>query len=36
MTKDGGLLHLACYVLVIALLSGGLFWLRLKKKLKNG
>ena len=36
MTKDGGLIHLACYVLVIALLSGGLFWLRLKKKLKNG
>lgn len=36
MTKDGGLIHLACYVLVIALLSGGLFWLRLKKRLKNG
>ena len=36
MTKDGGLIHLACYVLVIALLSGGLFWLRLKSKLKNG
>ena len=36
MTKDGGLFHLACYVLVIALLSGGLFWLRLKKRLKNG
>ena len=36
MTKDGGLIHLACYVLVIALLSGGLFWLRLKHKLKNG
>ena len=36
MTKDGGLFHLACYVLVIALLSGSLFWLRLKSKLKNG
>ena len=36
LTKDGGLIHLACYVLVIALLSGGLFWLRLKKRLKNG
>ena len=36
MTKDGGLIHLACYVLVIALLSGGLFWLRLKHRLKNG
>lgn len=36
MTKDGGLFHLAGYVLVIALLSGGLFWLRLKKRLKNG
>lgn len=36
MTKDGGLIHLACYVLAIALLSGGLFWLRLKSKLKNG
>ena len=36
MTKDGGLFHLAGYVLAIALLSGGLFWLRLKRKLKNG
>ena len=36
MTKDGGLIHLACYVLIIALLSGGLFWLRLKHRLKNG
>ena len=36
MTKDGGLIHLASYVLVIALLSGSLFWLRLKKRLKNG
>ena len=36
MTKDGGLIHLACYVLAIALLSGGLYWLRLKHKLKNG
>ena len=36
MTKDGGLLHLACYVLAIALLSGGLFFLRLKRRLKNG
>ena len=36
MTKDGGLIHLAGYTLVIALLSGGLFWLRLKKRLKNG
>ena len=36
MTKDGGLIHLASYVLVIALLSGGLFWLRLKRRLKNG
>lgn len=36
MTKDGGLLHLAGYVLVIALLCGGVFYLRLKKRLKNG
>ena len=36
MTKDGGLLHLACYVLVIALLSGGLYWLRLRNRLNNG
>ena len=35
MTKDG-VLHLAGYILVIALLSGGLYWLRLKSKLKNG
>lgn len=36
MGKDGGMIHLACYVFAIALLSGGLFWLRLKRRLKNG
>lgn len=36
MTKDGGLVHLICYVLAIALFTGGHFWLRLKKRLKNG
>ena len=35
-TRDGGMIHLVLYVLVIAILSGGSFLLRLKRRLNNG
>ena len=35
-TRDGGLIHLAVYVLVIVLLAGGGFYLRLRRRLRHG
>jgi hypothetical protein len=35
-TRDGGLIHLAVYVLVIVLLAGGGFYLRLRRRLRYG
>ena len=34
--KDGGLSYVALYVLIVALLSGGGFYLRLKRRLRDG